>query len=575
MCALTAGRFIESFTNAAECQASGPKFDQKNSKCRLVAAERAEKMLSLNRSERIKTLDVIPKGQLYPEVCISPLSQKHLSAIPATANEYEIDVSMSDVEPDSDAHTESEIVALSDKESEKTVSAGDSAPMQTDAGKKKQSMKQLKKTDKNKPSGKRKCFDKNGNVIVGRRSDNQGDMDKPPTAAGVVSGFATNQAEQSTERSRTLTVKKNSSVKAGKANVLRDDRSTDKPLTDNVNDLPVMAASVASAKNPKKPESVAGKKKSSKSGDVNTVGKNDDTGSVEKLKGVAGNVNASQANLTNAEMLKVMANHSSSNDCNATDGMNRKRKASEHDKANTEKQVAEHSSQLSVEGRASQEGILAFTQEDLNSSSPNKSQKVQQCASGESEAVAVDRGDPQQVQQMISSTPRGRGIRQRGRGRPPSHGHYADISKAVLPAEHAQHVVPNSGFLMLTGCGRGRPRGSGRAGVTGVQSVGRVAGSYHPSDSPSAYGVGQRGMPIRGRGRAHVVGSPPHHDPESVLVRNGAFSSGDMSSVRHQPQVLMNDASDMNSQFLRPVSDSASEYHTVSHYATLLVYTLL
>ena len=252
-----------------------------------------------------------------------------------------------------------------------------------------------------------------------------------------------------------------------------DDSTTDvEPESDKTGEAPTEAdvngslslTSVAKAKKPKTPKSVARKKISGKSGDVNDTRKRDATECVEEPQNATG----------------------------------------------------------------------SKQQDDLDSMPPSKMQKFDSAESqavvGESVLDVASNGtDSAIVSQEVMSNLQPRGaIRQRG-GRV-SRRHYANVGNRVVPAEH----FVCGGVPVLRGRGRGRPGGS--VGFTNVhrnEHYGRPT-----SDGALACGIPQSGMPVRGRGRTHVVGSH-------------------ISSVCQQPHV--DGASVGNSQVLEPASDTESD----------------
>jgi len=534
---LTAGRLIEPFTSVADCHPFGLQFAVKSNKRVLQAAERAEKkLLMMSGNERIKALGATntPEGKLNPKVVLKPLSPGHSTNVGVT------DDSMTDVEPDTD--TQTEMTPISNTESKKTVRARKKAPMQACGGQKKEVMKQLKKANKKSLVEKRNYSITNANerVSADGTSNSQEHVDEPQMVANSV---AANEAEQSPKES-ILTAKKS---KIGSAVVRRTiERGIDNPQAADVNGLP---ATVAKAKH-ETPKSVARKRKSEKSADVRAVEKTDDTESLEKIQDAADSVNVSPASLIKAEAVKISnenkntvakseavsassstgdkgnkdrpqsaRSHSATHDVSAK----RKRKAGSIHEDDADEQTAEHSSNFNV---------LDSKQQDIRSISPSKSQKIQQFYGGESlavidEAVHVNVTSTSIIpQQMTSNLKLDGGIRKRGCSA--IRRQYANVGNRVLPAADFQHLVPEGGFSMLRGRGRGRPRGPGSTGFNGVhQGMGVPRGPCGARGAISTRRVQQRGMPVRGRGRVHVVGGPPHCPTEMMLMRNGTSGSGD------------------------------------------------
>jgi len=444
-------RFVEPFTSAADCQSHGPKFAAKNSKRLLQAAERAEKMLVMSASGRIKALGLKPES---PSVVLEPLTPEQLSPVSPTV--IMTDDTMTDAEPDSDTQTEIMAVTSTKSKKKKKASTNDSAPARANGGQKTDGMKQLEKPGKKRQSEKRNYSDKNKNVSAGKTGSIQEDIDKPQTAAG----FPTIQAEQRTEGSKTLTGKKNSSDKTGIASV-------------GENGLP---ASVKEAKKAKIPKSEDGKKKSDKSGDVSTSGRNDDTGNVEKLRGSVVSMNDALAN------------------------MNRKRKASNDNVDDTHEQSVECSSLPGI-------GNVSVGENDRSVDKPQVADLSSLSSSvhgsaGETTGFSGPHGGA--LAQGILQ----RGMPIRGRGR-----QFANVGNRLLPAENTQRLVHDGGIPVFRGRGRARPRGSG--------SVGAAAGRGARGGA-STRGMWQTGMPVRGRGRAHVVGNPfyPHPEMTGASVSN-------------------------------------------------------
>ena len=318
-----------------------------------------------------------------------------------------------------------------------------------------------------------------------------------------------------------------------------DDTTTDiEPESNKTEVAPTEAdvngflTSAARAKNAKTPKSVARKKISVKSGDVNNTGKRNATECVDEpqnatgskqqddLDGISPSEMTSAAKAKNAQTPKSVARKKisvKSGDVNNTG----KRNATE---CVDEPQNAAGSKQ----------------QDDLDGISPSKMQKMQQFDSAESQAIVGETvldvasnstGSAMVLQEVMSNLqPRG-GIRQ-SRGRV-SRRHYANVGNRVVPAE----LSVRGGFPVLRGRGRGRARGP--RGSVGFTNVHRNE-HYGTSGGALAYGILQSGMPNRGRGGTHVVGSH-------------------ISSVCQQPHVA--GASVGNSPLLKPASNTNCEYH--------------
>lgn len=271
----------------------------------------------------------------------------------------------------------------------------------------------------------------------------------------------------------------------------------------------------------------------------------------------------------------------------------RKHKASDDDKNDTDEHAGEHSSQLNVEGRSSPGDVnMTSNSTDSSTQSPQLMTKLQQSGgveqcSGPTEVEHEDspddivnmisnntgsstvspqlvsklqqsggvgqhsgpaeEGSPDDVINMTSPStassvlspqvmrklqPSGGSGQHGGGGGRVSCRHYANVGNRVVPVEYALQ----SGFPVLRGRGRGRPRG--RVDFTTVYRNEH----YGTGDGASACGVPQRGLPIRGRGRPRVVGSR-------------------MPSVCQQPNMPVTGASVGNSQVLKPLSNSDCEYH--------------
>jgi len=363
-----------------------------------------------------------------------------------------------------------------------------------------------------------------------------------PTEADV-NGFLTSAARAKNAKTPKSVARKKISVKSGDVNNTGKRNATecvDEPQNaegskqqDDLDGIsPSEMTSAAKAKNAKTPKSVARKKISVKSGDVNNTGKRNATECVDEpqnatgskqqddLDGISPSEMTSAAKAKNAQTPKSVARKKisvKSGDVNNTG----KRNATE---CVDEPQNAAGSKQ----------------QDDLDGISPSKMQKMQQFDSAESQAIVGETvldvasnstGSAMVLQEVMSNLqPRG-GIRQ-SRGRV-SRRHYANVGNRVVPAE----LSVRGGFPVLRGRGRGRARGP--RGSVGFTNVHRNE-HYGTSGGALAYGILQSGMPNRGRGGTHVVGSH-------------------ISSVCQQPHVA--GASVGNSPLLKPASNTNCEYH--------------
>ena len=544
---LNADRSVEPFTSAADCQPSGLQFAVKTSK---QAAERAEKMLLLNGSERIKRLGFTPSESLNPAVVLHPLPSEQTSL--GSASVDGANDSMTDVEPDSDTHTE--ITASADSQKKVKGSNRKKAPKQADGSHKKEFAKQSKKAKKESSGGTTKYSDKTGKVCANRTSNSQGSVDKPRMVASSVSSVPTNEAEQSPVGPSLIAEK--SSGEAGLAAFSsKTDRSTDKQQATG---LPV---TVTKAKRRKTAKSVAGKN-SVKSGELSTAEKSDDTEILE-VQSAAGNINVSPESLAKAETPEIankQNNVAESETCRANSsiddkgnkvphsaaGVKRNRKAASSDEGDADKQTVKQSNQLE------------FRQEDVNGISPAKAQKMQQLPAvvDETQMNVTSRDSASYVsQQTTGNLKLDGGIGKRGRAA--IRRQYANVGNRTLPAAGPQHPVPEGGFSVSRGPGRGRARGSGSVVHRGM---GVPTGPYGARGATPARRVQSRGMPVRGRGRMHVVGSRPRCPTDTMLMRNGIPGSGGgpFAGESRHPQMLMTSPDMKNVPVFNSMSNSSS-----------------
>jgi len=583
MCNLIAGRCIEPFTSAADCQPSGPKF-VKNSKRLMEEAKRAEKLLPLSRSRRIEALGV--KTAMHPSVVLQSLSQEHVLSV--SGNDDVSDDHATNVDRD----TPNKTVAIASAGSKKIVQASKKAPVHA-LGEKKEIKRQVRKSEES-PVAKKNYSDKNGSVdVVESLSDVEPECDsetmkivtKTESKKRVEASDKTStkahgkQNKQKKEMKRQLKNTKNGSVDVVESlsNVEPGcDSETMKIVVTNTESKKRVEASDKTLtkahgklKNTEEKQSVVDDDrvrsvKPESDSEMKTMGttntknrkafwsvtesgkgrKGAETEGMEYLKGAAAS-NVFPASLTKAE--------------------NRKRKVSSSDEY-ADPEVSEHGSHPDVDGTANPDVSLAFRQTS-DIISPTKFQKMQQSCSGQSQVDGVDETSmnvtpdgtgPRVVPQQVMGSARvTRGVSQRGR--PVSRRLHSNVGNRVNPAAGSQALVSDGdGFPLVRGRGRGR-RGSGVVGLTSVhQGRGVAAGPYGARGAALGRGVQQRGMPIRGRGR--VAGGPLHGYPEETVMRN-SFGLGDsqMNAFGHLPHTVMIDASDANdSQVLKPALSCAS-----------------
>jgi len=520
MCNLIAGRCIEPFTSAADCQPSGPKF-VKNSKRLMEEAKRAEKLLPLSRSRRIEALGV--KTAMHPSVVLQSLSQEHVLSV--SGNDDVSDDHATNVDRD----TPNKTVAIASAGSKKIVQASKKAPVHA-LGEKKEIKRQVRKSEES-PVAKKNYSDKNGSVdVVESLSDVEPECDSE-TMKIVVTNTESKKRVEASDKTLTKAHGKLKNTEE-KQSVVDDDRVRSvKPESDS--EMKTMGTT--NTKNRKAFWSVTESGKGRKGAE---------TEGMEYLKGAAAS-NVFPASLTKAE--------------------NRKRKVSSSDEY-ADPEVSEHGSHPDVDGTANPDVSLAFRQTS-DIISPTKFQKMQQSCSGQSQVDGVDETSmnvtpdgtgPRVVPQQVMGSARvTRGVSQRGR--PVSRRLHSNVGNRVNPAAGSQALVSDGdGFPLVRGRGRGR-RGSGVVGLTSVhQGRGVAAGPYGARGAALGRGVQQRGMPIRGRGR--VAGGPLHGYPEETVMRN-SFGLGDsqMNAFGYLPHTVMIDASDANdSQVLKPALSCAS-----------------
>ena len=572
MCSLTAGRYIQPFTGADDCQPSGLPFAVKNDKRVLQAAERAEKMLLLSISERIKDLGITPESDLNPAVVLKPMSPEHISSTPGSISGT--DDNMTDVEPD---EKQAEEIPVTNTKSKNTGRASKKGLTEPGGGQKKEVMKQLKKSDRKTSVGKRKSR----SAGVDSLSSSQKNVDGPHLVASGASSVPDN-AEQNPKGS-SLTAEQSSDKRANAGVKRKTDSSTgmDKQQAANVIGL---QATTAKIKHHESPKTAAEKKKSGKSRDMSTMEKSG--GTERPKKDAAGSVNVLAASLMKGETQKhVYEDKNYSAKSEATNANNSvgdkgnkdkpqsathsvsgvpaptKRKAGNSD-SDTHDADAECGSQLEISG---------FKQEDLDIS-PAKSQKLQQSYTAESLADGNNMDMTSNNNSIISqpvtnSLKLDVGIGKRGRST--SRRQYANVGNRA-PSASGTPCLVEGGFSVVRGRGGGRPRGSRSVGFTYQQGMGASTGPYGARGATSAHRAQRGGMPVRGHGRMHVVGGLPHCPSQMMPVRNSTSTSGSGDGTSygesHQPRTLMTGAAVQNVPVFKPVMNSASvssgEYFT-------------